>query len=1057
MKSHVSSASVISSPSDVVTRRLLTRAPFGPKRCHRSKVLTSCSSQLDQQLEGPTLVADAASRLSAAPEHTIHGLVASTSASTEQSPHLTSEAAHQADSIVPHLTEQLASEQSIGGAQQIVPSLPGHELSQSDPTWESLPPHFGTEAAARTGQQILNTANDQIQKITGGQRLALPSLPNLAPATYTAEGAHAGVSNPFSEAFHAVSAPFSNLSTAIASQLTTAGASTSPEPHYGTHAAQAAVAELSQWVNNQLGRGSVSSQPSESTFQSALDSLQQSMNGLQAGGNVKKASELLLQAASSLEDFGVSLQAQLNNLLPSTPAMPSYELTNFGNLQSAEFGGYSATTIALISAAVAVAVIASYPRSSWGMPDPRDTLPWEWNADSVAGYWARRPVAVARRTVAVTFAGFSIGLALLIDKATGKLEINSPRRAIQVRKAIEQLGPAYVKVAQAVSTRGDVLDMNYLLEIERLQDRVPPFPTKAALLVMAKAFGQPVDEVFSSLSTVPVASASLGQVYKGRLRDIYGGGEVAVKVQRPSVQASVALDLLLMRRFAAFCQTFPQIRTNWVGLIDEWATRFFHELDYEREAQNGMTFKEQMAGLDGIVVADVYQHLSNKEVLTTVWMQGEKLSESTAGDVRELCTTLLNCYLIQLLETGFLHADPHPGNLIRTPEGQICILDFGLMTEVTPKQSLALVEYIAHLSVEDWNGIARDLRKLGFVPADAPEMAELGLIAPLGNILSQLSQGGGAKGINIDAVTIALDELSKDYPIDIPPYFALILRAFSVIEGTALRVDPDYAIVKETFPYLSRRLLTDNQPRARAALRQLLYGDKARLDITRLQRLSSGFGSFTTSGIRSASPALTAPALDDTSREVLKIVFNRNGSYLQELLVDELVAGADAIGREAVSEVCRVILGTPPALATFGTLQALGPLRLVLAPFPTPFEVLYSLQPAVAPNDEDQEALLTVRGIWSILQPNFRWQLEGDQRQRVWEEIYPLLPELLPGLSLIAEMFARQLLARVALRAAEELQRPPRRYDQPSGSIQAAGPQQRYNMTAPDSTDATSF
>ncbi|KAA6425975.1 MAG: eyespot assembly ABC1 kinase family [Trebouxia sp. A1-2] len=574
--------------------------------------------------------------------------------------------------------------------------------------------------------------------------------------------------------------------------------------------------------------------------------------------------------------------------------------------------------------------------------------------------------------------------------------------------------------------------MNYLLEIERLQDRVPPFPTQAALLVMAKAFGQPVDEVFNSLSTAPVASASLGQVYKGRLRDIYGGGEVAVKVQRPSVQASVALDLLLMRRFAAFCQTFPQIRTNWVGLIDEWATRFFHELDYEREAQNGMTFKEQMAGLDGIVVADVYQHLSNKEVLTTVWIQGEKLSESTAGDVRELCTTLLNCYLIQLLETGFLHADPHPGNLIRTPEGQICILDFGLMTEVTPEQSLALVEYIAHLSVEDWNGIALDLRKLGFVPADAPEMAELGLIAPLGNILSQLSQGGGAKGINIDAVTIALDELSKDYPIDIPPYFALILRAFSVIEGTALRVDPDYAIVKETFPYLSRRLLTDNQPRARAALRQLLYGDKARLDITRLQRLSSGFGNFTTSGIMSTSPHLTAPALDDTSREVLKIVFNRNGSYLQELLVDELVAGADAVGREAVSEVCRVVLGTPPALATFGTLQALGPLRLVLAPFPTPFEVLYSLQPAVAPNDEDQEALLTVRGIWSILQPNFRQQLDGNQRQRVWEEIYPLLPELLPGLSLIAEMFARQLLARVALRAAEELQRPPRRYDHPS-------------------------
>ena len=118
--------------------RPLTRAPFLPKRCHRTKVLISCSSQLDQQLEGPTLVADAASRLSAAPEHTIHGLVASTSASTEQSPNLTSEAVHQADSIVPHLTEQLGSEQSIGGVQQLIPRCVNLTHALRDHRTESL-------------------------------------------------------------------------------------------------------------------------------------------------------------------------------------------------------------------------------------------------------------------------------------------------------------------------------------------------------------------------------------------------------------------------------------------------------------------------------------------------------------------------------------------------------------------------------------------------------------------------------------------------------------------------------------------------------------------------------------------------------------------------------------------------------------------------------------------------------------------------------------------------------------------------------------------------------
>ncbi|KAL3139585.1 hypothetical protein ABBQ38_003904 [Trebouxia sp. C0009 RCD-2024] len=995
---------------------------YGRKGCStRGTGSKRTVSQLEQSSSTPAATADAASRLSAAAQHTIHDLVASTSDAEPDASGLT---ARRVGSAISEALQQLGS------------SLPAQGLLPSSSAEAPLPPHYGTQAVVKAFQTALAASNKQL---FGSQTV---TLPNITGARQTVEAAYAAALSQGAAALSTAAAPANQLTASLTSQLTAGDGQHTLEPHYGSHAASAAAAQLSHSLSAQLTSLSGSSQSSTPSFRSTVDSLQQTINALQSQG--KTGTDLLQLATNTLE----VMKESLSHVLPGSafPAvgdfsqLQTFYSTILTQLQSQARGGYSSTTIAIIAAAVVVAVTASLPNSSWGMPDPLDTLPWEWNAASVAGYWSRRPVAVARRSAAVTIAGLTVGIGLLLDRAAGKLGTNSPKRAAQVRKIIERLGPAYVKVAQAVSTRVDLLDANYLREIERLQDRVPPFPTKAALPVMTEAFGRPVDEVFSSLSVEPVASASLGQVYKGRVRDMYGGGEVAVKVQRPHVQASVALDLHLMRRFAEFCQTFPQVRTNWVGLIDEWATRFFHELDYEREAQNGMTFKEQMAGLDGIVVADVYQDLSNKEVLTTVWVQGEKLSESTAGDVRELCTTLLNCYLIQLLETGFLHADPHPGNLIRTPQGQICILDFGLMTEVTPEQSLALVEYIAHLSVEDWDGIARDLRKLGFVPADAPEMAELGLVEPLGNILSQLSQGGGAKGINIDAVTIALDELSRDYPIDIPPYFALILRAFSVIEGIALRVDPDYAIVKETFPYLSRRLLTDDQPRARAALRQLLYGNKARLDITRLQRLGSGFGNFTTSGIRSTQPAAAAnpPALDDTSKEILRMVFDRNGSYLQELLVDELVAGADAVAREGISELCRTVLGTPPALATFGTLQALGPLRILLAPFPTPFEVLYSLQPAVAPNAEDQEALLTVRGIWSLLQPNLSLQRDSQQSQQVWDEIYPLVPELLPGLGLTVEMFGRQLLARVALRLAEELQRPPRRFDQP-GSITGSG------------------
>jgi aarF domain-containing kinase len=180
---------------------------------------------------------------------------------------------------------------------------------------------------------------------------------------------------------------------------------------------------------------------------------------------------------------------------------------------------------------------------------------------------------------------------------------------------------------------------------------------------------------------------------------------------------------------------------------------------------------------------------------------------------------VLNAYLVQLLETGLLHADPHEGNLMRTRDGRVAILDYGLVTDVSPETSLALVEYIAHLTVGDWDGVCRDLVRLGFIPPGAPDPVASGLARPLGVILTQLSAGGGAKGIDLGAVQAEMDGLSRDYPFQVPSYFSLILRAFSVIEGIALRADPGYSIVRNVFPYLARRLLTDNHPRARAALK----------------------------------------------------------------------------------------------------------------------------------------------------------------------------------------------------------------------------------------------
>ncbi|CAL8467304.1 g6841 [Coccomyxa elongata] len=925
--------------------------------------------------------------------------------------------------------------------------------------WASQQPHYGTAAAKR----LLQTASEalpgvSLPSMTLPQLPQLPTLPQhvdlpafqLPAAPHLPEvnipdiSARLDMRNLQEAAAGLAQAGQRGMDSAAAyaSSLASSSGSLGPsltglEPHYGTRAAQHAAESLLTWLQGQaIGPASLGSLGGAVSreFRDGMAAL--------AGVLAEWGDRATSAPAGVLATISGTVSTLPRLLVGDTIAAFHIAGDTLTHWSHTGVGGYSSPTVACIALGVLALGLATAPKEDAEDEPGVDTpLPWEYDADAVANYWARRPVAVAQRTAEVLSTAALVGAGLLYDRLTGGLRTNAPLRAAQVRAAIERLGPAYVKVAQAVSTRVDMLSPAYLLEIERLQDRVPPFPTSEALVTMAAAWQQAPLAVLSAISPEPIAAASLGQVYRATLAPQYGGGEVAVKVQRPALRRAIALDLFLMRRTAIIVRSIPEISTDWVGLIDEWATRFFQELDYEREARNAAVFRDQMASLGGITVAEVYENLTSREVLTTAWVQGEKLSESTAADVRELCSTLLNCYLIQLLETGLLHADPHPGNLLRTADGRICILDFGLMTEVAPERRLALVEYIAHLSVQDWAGVARDLVNLGFTPEGAPDPGEAGLVEPLGAVLMELSKGGGAKGINIDDVTAQLERLTQEYPFQIPSYFALILRAFSVIEGIALRVDPDYSIVQECFPYIARRLLTDNHPRTRAALQQLLYANKSRIDIGRLQRLSTAFGRYTVSGltvtnlpagVTNRGSSLTAggpavPVLDSTAKEALKVVFSRDGSYAQEVLVEELVAAVDSLQRYAVSGGLSTLLDSLPATISRSAISALGPWRPLLLPLPTPLELLSRLVPAVQPTAEDEEVLESVRAIARMLQAQGAGVplLSGDARSIadlarqlsvLARQLAPLVPELAPGIGYTGELFVRSLLRRMAER-----------------------------------------
>ena len=242
----------------------------------------------------------------------------------------------------------------------------------------------------------------------------------------------------------------------------------------------------------------------------------------------------------------------------------------------------------------------------------------EKNAD----YWQTRPVTVAARLAEV---GASLGVWFAGGLASGAAGISTDpkRRAGRLNEILTRLGPAYIKIGQAVSSRPDVLSPEMLTELEKLQDQLPPFPTEDALRVIEQEYGRPYQSVFREISPSPVAAASLGQVYKGVLRD--SDETVAIKVQRPGVATSISLDALVLRRLAKEVRKWRKLNTNLPLLIDEWAASLFKELDYRQEARNGIKFKELYSHLEGVYVPGMYPELTTRRVLVMEWIDGINL------------------------------------------------------------------------------------------------------------------------------------------------------------------------------------------------------------------------------------------------------------------------------------------------------------------------------------------------------------------------------------------------------------------------------------------------
>jgi len=452
-----------------------------------------------------------------------------------------------------------------------------------------------------------------------------------------------------------------------------------------------------------------------------------------------------------------------------------------------------------------------------------------------------RPWILLSRLLVVLSQLLGLTMALVVQGNSRDSKVQQ-RLAERILRTLTNLGPCFIKVGQALSTRPDLVRRDWLDQLTRLQDDLPSFDHAIALAMIEADLGAPAHELFAEFPDYPVAAASLGQVYKARLAD---GRWVAVKVQRPNLAYLLRRDLVLIRLLAIAAAPLLPLNLGFgLGtIIDEFGRTLFEEIDYRREADNAERFAGLFADHPEVTVPAVERHLSARRVLTTSWINGTKLQQRQELEARRLdpaalIRTGVISGLQQLLEFGYFHADPHPGNLFALPGktgpmGHLAYVDFGMMDSISDSDRLTLTGAVVHLINRDFDALALDFVALGFLNPRTD-------LAPIVPALEQVL--GGALGDNVGsfnfkAITDRFSELMYDYPFRVPARFALIIRAVVSQEGLALRLDPSFRIIRVAYPYVAKRLLAGDTAEMREKLLEVLFDKNGRLQIERLENL----------------------------------------------------------------------------------------------------------------------------------------------------------------------------------------------------------------------------
>ena len=382
----------------------------------------------------------------------------------------------------------------------------------------------------------------------------------------------------------------------------------------------------------------------------------------------------------------------------------------------------------------------------------------------------------------------------------------------RIRMMLEELGPTFVKFGQLLSNRPDVVPLPLVRELEKLQDRVKPFPASDAEAALERAWGRPWREVLERFDEKPVASASMAQVHHAVLRD--GHRRVALKIRRPGIAKTVDVDLEILRNFAAWADgRFEAFRAlHLVPVVEEFDQGLRREIDFRLEGAHLRLFGERYGNEPMLVVPKFHAELSGEELVVLDFVEGTKISDVAklreAGiDLPRLARTGSDLILRQIFEHGFFHADPHPGNVLVLPGGKVCFLDFGAVGVLSAEQQERLADFLIAVEERDAHALARTLQRMSAV--EAPDFQRFR--DDVQTLLQNLAEIPSS-GLDVGQALGSVVRILAKHRVQVHPVYYVLLKALVSLEGISRALDPQYDLVRELEPYVRRLVLLKFRP-----------------------------------------------------------------------------------------------------------------------------------------------------------------------------------------------------------------------------------------------------